>query len=53
VPDDRVDREEPLELTILLPSLNEENGVRKVLRTIPRTFLGQMGLDVAVQLKLK
>ena len=38
------------QLSVLLPALNEEGGVRKVLRGIPRNSLRRMGFDVTVQL---
>lgn len=38
------------QLSVLLPALNEEGGVRKVMRGIPRNSLRRMGFDVTVQL---
>jgi len=44
VPDDRVDREEPLELTILLPSLNEVETVAACIR-MGLSFLRTTGVS--------
>jgi dolichol-phosphate mannosyltransferase len=37
-------------LSVLLPALNEEGGVRRVLKEIPKTSLSRMGFDVSVKL---
>ncbi len=40
----------PPRLSILLPALNEEGGIRKVMHRIPRRRLQGMGFDLTVQL---
>ena len=37
-------------LSVLIPALNEEGGVRQVLREIPHNSLRRMGFNVAIQL---
>jgi dolichol-phosphate hexosyltransferase len=50
IPSDDVDRRVPTKVLILLPALNEEGGVRRVLQAIPRTQLRRQGLACQVVL---
>lgn len=45
-----IENELPSSLSILLPALNEEGGIRNVLLRMPRRRLGRMGFDVTIQL---